>query len=170
MGARGPKPKSQEELRRRNSWRAKIIKAAPKTIYGRPYTPRKIEHDVHLIWRNLMPELETSGVLQPIHRHVLLRYCKLAVLARKTEEMLRAAGNTAAIEFQKKKGKTVVKSIKEFPQFNHLMKIYDQMLKIEDRFGMNPSARTRIMLPTHGTNEKKDTQRDKDNARFFGKA
>jgi P27 family predicted phage terminase small subunit len=99
--------------------------------------------------------------------HVMERYCCLSSLYIRTVEFIQKTGG-CKIEFDTlPDGRRIIKNVEEFPHVDRLFKIAAALQRIEDSFGMNPSARARIVLPSQEAGER-DPEREKANARYFG--
>lgn len=174
MGKRGPKPTPINILRRRGSWRGNVkngnysgLNSAHKTTIRSPKVPRSLDDTGRKVWRRIVPQLQARGLLTGIDAHVIERYCYLSALYIRTVEFIHKTGG-CKIEFDTlPDGRRIIKSVEEFPHVDRLFKIAAALLRIEDSFGMNPSARARIVLPSQEAGER-DPEREKANARYFG--
>jgi P27 family predicted phage terminase small subunit len=139
MGQRGPKPTPTAVLEQRGSWRAKNRKDEP-VAEGKPRCPQWLTGDAKRVWRQLMPKLHASGVAGEIDRNALARYCQLFVRWKELEQYIAEKGTVYPVK--NKDGVTV--DMKELPHVARASKLADQLLKLEQQFGMTPAARAAL--------------------------
>ena len=96
MGRRGPTPTPTEVLKLRGS--TLVTKHRERTEAkgpaGKPRCPEWLDADAKAMWRKLVPQLATMGVLTLVDGNALARYCRLWSRWRKAEafiEQLQAA-------------------------------------------------------------------------------
>lgn len=142
MGRRGPAPTPTALLERRGSWRAKKKTGEPRPERGRPPCPRWLSGDAKKIWREIIPQLDQMGVLCRIDRNAVARYCTLWARWREAEEFIAEKGAVYA----RRDSEGRVKSFAQWPQVAIAEKLATQLLRLEQEFGLTPSARTRIQL------------------------
>ena len=101
------------------------------------------------------------GVLAKCDRNALARYCQTWAKWRTAEEVLIAEGDTREVKALDRAGRIVVMDLKDRPEVARSMKLGDQLLRLEQQFGLTPSARASLTQPR----ENRDENRGKD--RFF---
>lgn len=146
MGRRGPAPTPTAILRLRGSklvnqrdrYRATEAKGPP----GTPDCPDWLDQDAKAAWEHLVPQLESMGVLTRIDGNALARYCKLWARWRKAEAFLDKNGEVYPLRDEKGK----VKYLAQFPQVSIAANLAQQLTRLEQEFGLTPSARTRIQV------------------------
>jgi P27 family predicted phage terminase small subunit len=136
MGKRGPAPTPTKVLEMRGSWRAKVNKREPKPAAKRPPCPRWLSPDAKKVWRELTGILMGMGVLTVADRLALARYCDGFVRWRQMAEYMSSNGEVIETE----------NGMERAPQVDIYLKLALMLQRLEDRFGLTPSARTRIML------------------------
>jgi P27 family predicted phage terminase small subunit len=162
MGRRGPAPTPTAILKLRGSPLATKRRnlREPKGPPGRPRCPDWLDEDAKAAWRHLIPQLDSMGVLTRIDGNALARYCRLWSRWRKAEAFLDKNGEMYPLKDEAGK----VKCFQPFPQVSIANKLAQQLTRLEQEFGMTPSARTRIQLnKPMSTLELNDPK-----ARFFG--
>lgn len=143
MGLRGPAPTPTNVLQMRGSWRANMRKSEPKPKRIRPPCPRWLDARARKAWRTLAPKLKGMRVLTEVDQNALARYCQLWSRWREAEEFIAKRGTTYSV--RDKEGNVV--SLKKYPQVAMADELADKLLRLEQHFGLTPSARTR--LPGH---------------------
>lgn len=137
MGRRGPKPTPTAILESRGSWRAKTRKGEPKST-GRPTCPDWLPERARPIWQRAADLLDEMKVLGQADENALARYALTLTRWLECEQFIEQYGMT---QTYKKDGRVVVE---EFPQVARASRLSDQLLKIEQQFGMTPSARVNL--------------------------
>ena len=155
MGTRGPPPTPTNILEMRESWRAKRNQREPRPERGRPRCPRWLDKYAKAAWKGLVPQLDRMGVLTRVDRNALSRYCTLWSRWRKAEEFLQDHGETHLVRDADGK----VKGVRPYPQVRIANQLSEQLLRLEAHFGMTPSARSRIEVPTDVQQEEQDKRR-----------
>jgi len=150
MGKRGPQPTPTATLKHRGSWRADTRGDEPKAD-GKPRQPAWLPPKAKAVWQQLIPRLEGMGVLAAVDRNALARYCMLFARWRECEEFIAEHGAVRV-----KDG-----NVTEWPQVARAGSLADKLLKLEQHFGMTPSARASLSV---ASNQPKD---DGNKSRFF---
>ena len=140
MGSRGPQPTPTKILKMRGSWRAKINPDEPQPQAKKPTRPKWLNAEAVKVWVNLTRKLFRMGVLTDVDGNALARYCMLFARWRTCEEFLEKHGQTRVVKDDS--GKAV--DIKTFPQVTIAGSLADQLLRLEQQFGLTPSARARL--------------------------
>ena len=106
----------------------------PQPEKGRPTCPQWLSADEKSVWRRLVPMLDQMRVLSKDDVFPVERYCVTYIRWRRAIEFLREHGETY----------TAGECLRAFPQTKIAQDLSTALTGIEDRFGMSPSARTRI--------------------------
>lgn len=138
MGSRGPKPTPTAILKKRGSWRADVNPDEPQVEPGEPPQPKWLSQGGKKAWTELVPLLLGAGVLTPADGHALARYCELRVRWESLNAHITQHGETYASG----------DDVKSWPQVRHLATVTDQLLRLEQSFGLTPSARSRVNTTT----------------------
>jgi len=159
MGKRGPKKTPTAVLKLRGSWRAEERKGEPQPERGaaRMHSPMPLTKDAHRMWRRLVPLLDTMGVLGKTDANALARYCETWVLWVQAKDWLVENGTTFPV--RNADGKVI--DVKAFPQVAMVTKFESALSRLEQQFGLTPSARAGLSV-----DGKKD---ESGKTRFFQK-
>ena len=140
MGRRGPAPTPTQKLALAGSWRADRNKAEPQPEASNLSPPEWVSEEAKACWAEIAPQLDRMGVLKRIDENALARYCQLWSRWKAAELFIARHGETYPI----KDGQGNVKYIQQLPQVAIASKLAQQLTRLEQEFGMTPSARTRI--------------------------
>ncbi len=99
--------------------------------------------------------LDRMGVLTKVDCNALARYCVLWSRWRKAEEFIRDRGDSYLVKDEA----GGLKAIKPYPQVRMANQLSEQLLRLEQQFGMTPSARTRIEVPQQDAQDGQDKRR-----------
>jgi phage terminase small subunit len=167
MGARGPSPKPTAILKLRGSrWakeRERDGEMKPET--GRPVDPDFRNDDEQRAWNQLLDQLEAiPGLLTVIDGPQLERYATYLVRWRLVENELQAFRTITKATLLNKESRQMWRLLS-----NESRALDLHLKQIEEKFGLTPSARTRIKLWNNvgdaaGAAAKSG---EKDKARFF---
>ncbi|MBI5289269.1 MAG: phage terminase small subunit P27 family [Chloroflexi bacterium] len=154
MGRRGPAPTPTNILKLRGSTLVtrKRETREVKAPAGPPDAPAWLNPDARAAWDELLPMLEGMGVLARIDGRALSRYCHLWARWRKAEMFIAERGEMYPI----KDDSGQVKCFQQWPQVAIAHRLAQQLTRLEQEFGMTPSARARLQLApqspevTHG--------------------
>ena len=163
MGRRGPRPLPTEILRLRGSTlvtKRRITREITRTP-AVPSCPRWLDNGAKAAWRQLVPELDGLGILANVDRNALTRYCRLWSRWRKMEKLIEERGETYPIRNETGE----VKYLAQFPHVSIASGLAQQLTRLEQEFGMTPSARARIQV-AHPADALAGSPIGK--ARFFG--
>jgi len=179
----GPQRTPTEVLARRGSTLAPRRKGEPPALADgeraalaprRPIVPAKPDEPLfdevaERKWDAITRDLDAMGVLSCVDRHVITRYCVLYSRWVRAEKFLAEQMGGAMIAHRRdSKGNPIQGSFEALPQVAIAAKLFDQMLKIEDRFGLTPSSRASIRMDAAlGEKAVVETQEKKGKARFF---
>ncbi len=141
MGLRGPSPTPSRILKLRGSWLSKVRGEEPQPSARAPKTPKDLTPDERKVWRGLCRRLEALGIIDEIDQSKLLRYCVYWCRWMSMVQTIRDEGITSEVA-----------------------KVEDALSRIEQQFGMSPSARARLAM--NPSPQKADKQTEEK--RFFG--
>jgi P27 family predicted phage terminase small subunit len=144
MGRRGPAPTPTPILQLRGSTLAtqRRQNAEVQGPAGLPEPPDWLDADARSAWDHVVPMLVSMGVLTKIDGNALSRYCRLWSRWKNAEAFIDKHG--MAYPLKGEDGK--VKCLQQFPQVAIAGKLSQQLTRLEQEFGMTPSARARIPL------------------------
>jgi P27 family predicted phage terminase small subunit len=159
MGRRGPAPTPTATLKLRGSTLVtkRRLKREPEGPVGTPDAPDWLDAEARTMWEHLLPMLEGMGVVTRIDGNALARYCRLWSRWRKAEAYLEKHGDLYPLKDEQGR----IKCVQQWPQVAIAAKLAQQLTRLEQEFGMTPSARSRIQLAP----DVSETSRGK--ARFF---
>jgi P27 family predicted phage terminase small subunit len=134
----GPPPKPVEQKRREGN---PGKRALPDSLIvagrGVPDKPESLTETAAVIWDEIVPQLETWGMLDRIDGLALEALCFQAALMREAMSTIKAEGTTST-------GSTG--QIREHPAIKTFQNAQNELRKWSERFGMDPSSRTRLGL------------------------
>ena len=94
------------------------------------------------------------GLARSIDGHALERYCVLLVRWRDAAAFVDKNQPTYPVRAEGKDGRPWrIVQVREFPQAAAERKLNQQLLALEDRFGLNPAARSRINVEVEKTSK-----------------
>lgn len=144
MGRRGPAPTPTNVLKLRGS--TLVTKAREesevKGPHGRPTCPKWLNNEAKAAWRQVVPILEGMGVLTKADGNALARYCRLWARWRKAEDFIDEHG----LVYPLKDDAGNVKCVQQWPQVSVAHRLALQLTRLEQEFGLTPSARARLQL------------------------
>lgn len=158
MGRRGPKPEPTIlTLAKGNPSKKQINTREPKPKSGKISPPKYLSGESLKCWKAIVPGLISTGVMTEADVSTLARYCTMF------EQWLRylaevRAGNDILVIYNDDGS---VKYQQASPAATMQQKLATSMLRIEQEFGLTPSARTGIVAQTND-------QEDDPLARFLG--
>ena len=112
----------------------------PQPLDGKLSCPDWLDDEAKQAWRQLLPMLDQMGVLSRIDRNALARYCQLWSRWKKAELFIQKHGDTYPLKDERGN----IRCLQQFPQVAIAHKLAGQLTRLEQEFGMTPSARTRI--------------------------
>lgn len=142
MGLRGPRPLPSKLLENHGSWRAKIVRDEPLPPKRRPSCPAWLDPEAKKVWRETVANLELMKVLTIVDRNALARYCQTCARWKKMEEFIQKFGETYPLKDEKGQ----VRCFVQWPQVAIAHKLATALGRLEQEFGLTPSARTRISV------------------------
>ncbi len=162
MGARGPKPLSAEQLRKRGSWRAKQ-RARDEAREGRreasvphPRCPKWLSKRAKAEWRRVVPVLIKLDVVNGLDESLIALYCQAFADYAGANEVLDCEGATykASTGLVKRHPATVLRD-----------QAHRRLLQTIRELGLSPIARERLGIEDFTP----ETTSTSAKARFFDK-
>lgn len=92
-------------------------------------------------WDEVVEHLAAIGVISFVDKHLLHRYCVMYSQWSACQEILRKRGG---MTYPVKDAAGNVIDVRVFPEVYIASRLFDQMLKTEDRFGLSPAARVSL--------------------------
>jgi P27 family predicted phage terminase small subunit len=161
MGRRGPKPTPAPLLKLRGSFRRDRAHDDVHPPEGVPDCPDWIDEEAKAAWAHLVPMLQAMGVLTRIDGGALARYVQYWARWKKAELFIQRHGDSYPLKDEKGQ----IKCIQQFPQVAIAHKLGVLLSKLEQEFGLTPSARSRINLTAAQAQSVAPVGKD----RFFGR-
>lgn len=148
MVGRRPDPAGVKSQKKAVRSERKTVAAAPadQVAESKGRAPAMLKGDALVIWNRLAPQLRSARLLQATDELALARYCKNFALWRKLREHMDRRGYTYDATTT-----TGGKLRRADPNFLIADRLERQLLAVEDRFGMNPAERQRIMAARAAT-------------------
>lgn len=167
MGKRGPCKTPTAVLKLHGSRRVASRDGEPQPEKNRPRMPNGLRAEAKNAWRTLVPKLEAAGVLTNIDGGALARYCEMFARWWSLVEFLQSNGETyqqwekndKGVPLLDDAGEKIERDVKQWPQVNIAGNLEIRLLRIEQQFGMTPSARADLTL--RPTGNEKGTQAEK---------
>lgn len=163
MGKKGPPPTPLAILEARGTTGDKTwhIKNKCRVDPGRPTCPSWINKESKKAWRWMMQVLDQMRVLSLVDRNAITRYCRTWARWKEAELFLQEHGDTYPV----KNAAGVVVGFKNFPQVKVADHLSTQLNRLEQAFGLTPSARARI--EQFGFEDGITTQKEPGEIKFF---
>ena len=152
MGKRGPPKTPTKLLQMRGSWLAKTREGEPQPEQGAPEKPEDLTPNASAAWDHLVPRLEASGVMTRIDGRAFARYCELWALWEDLKAFIHKSGHAHPI--RNRKGE--VTGVKAYPQVRLALQTSEHLLRLEQQFGLTPSARASLSVPAPLSREQPD--------------
>jgi P27 family predicted phage terminase small subunit len=150
MGLRGPQPKPTAAKVLEGTYRPDRAPINEAAAEGKPVCPTWMSKEAKQEWQRIVPSLIAAGLAGRIDRNALARYCVLWVRWRQAEAMIQRTGEVVPIRDESGK----VKFLQPSPYVSIARSLADQLYRLEQGFGMCPSARSRInVAPTPAHDE-----------------
>ena len=162
MAGKGPPPLPTKILRARGSPLAKQRVNEPEPPPGKHDKPSWLLKEARQAWMLLTDQLDQMGMATKVDSIALARYCAMWEEWQKCIKVIRKQG--ALIPKVDKAGNV---SHEDRPEVARMLKLGEQMLKLEREFGLTPSARAAMA----GRIKKREAEAPQTKASsFFGKA
>ena len=120
----------------------------PKPISIAPKCPDWLLDDAKKEWNRLAPELERLGLLTILDRAAFAGYCQSYAKWKAAEGFIKKNGMTYEIPKRDKEGKVISTYIAVFPEVYIARQCLNQIKAFASEFGLTPSSRGRICLPS----------------------
>ena len=161
MGKRGPTPTPTKILKLRGSWRADGRGEEPEPSNEIARCPAWLSYAAKGIWKKTTELLDGMGILSSTDVNALARYCHMFARWKELEKFIAEHGEVYVVR-DKKIGKVegAIKSIRQYPQVVIAHKLALALLRLEQAFGLTPSARVGLTVT-----KAKEKENSKD--RFF---
>lgn len=145
MGRRGPKPEPTIlTLAKGNPGKKRINTREPKPKSGNIQPPKYLSGESLKCWKAITPGLIDSGVMTEADVPTLARYCTMYEQWLRYLSEVRAGRDVLTIY----NDDGSVKYQQQTPAATMQQKLATSMLRIEQEFGLTPSARTGIVAQT----------------------
>ena len=141
MGKRGPRPEPTIiKMAKGNPGKRPLNKSEPKPPSDDITPPDWVTGVARSKWDEVVPKLVGMGVMTNADVDTIARYCTMHEQFVKYLEQVRRGLDVLVIRDEKGK----VKYMQSTPAATMLMKLAASMLRIEQEFGLTPSARSGI--------------------------
>lgn len=146
MGARGPQPKpSALKKAQGNPGRRPLNDGEPIPPTGVPQPPEYLSPVAAQVWAARAPTLIEMRVLTVADVDFFAIYCTLIARYMELQKAFWMKGANGTV-FTQKDAKGRAKNVREFPQVGELLQVLQLIVRYGDRFGINPSARSRLNI------------------------
>lgn len=150
MGKRGPRPQpSSIRIARGNPGKRPLNDREPVPAGGSIHPPEWVVGVARAKWDDVVPKLESMRVITPADVEAIARYCAMYEQWVKYLEQMRRGLDV--IVLRDKDGK--VRYMQSSPAATMFVKLAASMLRIEQEYGLTPSARTGISTSDGETDE-----------------
>jgi P27 family predicted phage terminase small subunit len=144
----GPPPTPSKLVELKGNPSKKKLTAEPEPTRGAPRPPADLKGEALAEWGRIVPELDRLGLLTKVDRAYLVAYCEAWATFNAAREAIAEFGPLVA-----GRDGGMVKN----PAAQVMRDAADMMLKFGSRFGLSPSDRTRLSVPS-GTEDGPDAQ------------
>lgn len=139
----GPRPLPTEILKARNSRRVRKDSKEPRPDLTMPAPPKFLDEEGLAEWDLWADKLNEVGLLTSIDANDFGMYCELMAMWTECVKFLRMQ-DAMTYDIYNSDGDLV--GMKTYPQVRIMTTLSKQILHLSDRFGMNPSARSRLYV------------------------
>ena len=126
--------------------------------------PAAFDEEHCKLWHALCRELKELDILATCDKFILERYVVLMMRWRACRDYLNKLQGGSAFtvitrypDVTDGRGQIIrkgeVKSVRMIPEAKHILSLNTELMRIEDRFGLSPSARSRIVMPDAPPND-----------------
>jgi P27 family predicted phage terminase small subunit len=153
MGKRGPRPEPTIlKIAKGNPGKRRLNKDEPKPAIDSIQPPEWVTGNALAKWNEIVPQLLAMGVMTNADVEPVARYCTMHEQYVKYLDQVRRGLDVLVIRDEKGK----VKYMQSTPAATMLNKLSASMLRIEQEFGLTPSARTGIVANKQEDNTEAD--------------
>ena len=153
MGKRGPRPQPTIlKILKDNPGKRRLNKDEPKPASDGIQPPQWVTGNALAKWNEIVPQLLAMGVMTNADVEPVARYCTMHEQYVKYLDQVRRGLDVLVIRDEKGK----VKYMQSTPAATMLNKLSASMLRIEQEFGLTPSARTGIVANKQEDNTEAD--------------
>ena len=153
MGKRGPRPEPTIiKMAKGNPGKRRLNKQEPKPESDGIEPPDWVTGVSLEKWHEIVPKLIAMGVMTNADIEPIARYCTMHEQYLKYLDQVRRGLDVLVIRDEKGK----VKYMQSTPAATMLNKLAASMLRIEQEFGLTPSARTGIVASKQETDAEAD--------------
>lgn len=171
MSTRGRKPKPTAlKLLTGNPGKRPLPENEPKPPPVAPRCPHWLHKEAKKEWKRIAPILEQLGLLTQADMAALAGYCQSWAQFREATEFIHKNGHAYPIWERSEDGsvkrdeagKPILRYMQQWPQVSIANQALKQIRSFCSEFGLTPSARGRISIPTQETaDEYKEFRRGK---------
>lgn len=150
MAPPGPQPKpTQIKIAQGNPGRRQLNDGEPVPPPGPVDAPKWLTPAARAIWDDLAPVLITMRVLTVADRMTFGRYCRAFARYLELQKNFWDKGPHGTLyPLKDKKGRT--RNAGEWPQAAEIRRLQEILVRLEDRFGLSPAARSRLRVSGSG--------------------
>ncbi len=147
MRGRKPKPTSLKKLEGNPGKRPlNLNEPIPQSIA--PECPSWLLAEAKKEWKRLASELEKLGLLTALDKVAFECYCQSYAKWKKAEKFLKKHGTTIKIPQKDEYGEVISIKVKKFPEVSIANECLVQIKAFASEFGLTPSSRGRVYLPS----------------------
>jgi len=129
----------------------------PKPLQIAPECPDWLLDEAKKEWSRLAPGLERLGLLTILDMAAFAGYCQSYAKWKIAEEFIKKNGMTYEILKRDKEGKVISTYIALFPEVYIARQCLNQIKAFAAEFGLTPSSRGRIYLPSLSIEDELDS-------------
>lgn len=144
-----PKTPSRLNELRGNPGKRAVNGSEPEPTKGAPLPPADLQGEALAEWGRIVPELDSLGMLTKVDRAYLVAYCEAWSTFNDARQAMREHGPLVS-----GRDGNLVKN----PSAQVMRDAADLMLKFGSRFGLSPSDRTKLSVPSGEANDGQDAQ------------
>ena len=143
MGARGPKPTPSAVKHARGTYRPDRAAANEAQPVGKPTCPAWLTKEAKAEFRRVVKVLDELNLIGKVDGNAIARYAQTWCRWRQAVQMIERDGEVVPIE----NDDGSLKYLQQSPHVSIARQLADQLQRLEQSLGMNPSARSRIEVP-----------------------
>ena len=154
IGMKGRKPKPTKlHVLNGNPSRKDLNTNEPKPKPVAPKPPSWLRKEAKKEWKRAAKELEQLGLLTQIDMAAFAGYCQSYAKWKEAEVFLQENGMTYELNKYDDEGEVISTYYQQYPEVSIAKQCLDQIRQFCAEFGMTPSARSRIQLPSNENSE-----------------